>query len=130
MNTCQIEVWTSLSLVCYTKFSYIQYNNSCSPCFAVCCTSIVFICHLHVYTDTTRRTLLNWNKRRHIIEGIAQGLLYLHKHSRLRVIHRDLKASNILLDDNMSPKISDFGLARIFGSNETHANTSRVVGTQ
>ncbi|OEL29472.1 Receptor-like serine/threonine-protein kinase SD1-7 [Dichanthelium oligosanthes] len=80
-------------------------------------------------TDTTRGVLLNWNRRRHIIEGIAQGLLYLHKHSRLRVIHRDLKASNILLDGNMSPKISDFGLARIFGSNETHANTSRVVGT-
>ncbi|GJN32442.1 hypothetical protein PR202_gb20953 [Eleusine coracana subsp. coracana] len=79
--------------------------------------------------DTTRGALLNWNRRRHIIEGIAQGLLYLHKHSRLRVIHRDLKASNILLDDNMNPKISDFGLARIFGSNETHANTSRVVGT-
>ncbi|OEL13974.1 Receptor-like serine/threonine-protein kinase SD1-6 [Dichanthelium oligosanthes] len=79
--------------------------------------------------DTTRGASLHWNKRRHIIDGIAQGLLYLHKHSRLRVIHRDLKASNILLDDNMGPKISDFGLARIFGSNETHANTSRVVGT-
>uniref|UniRef100_N1R1N9 Cysteine-rich receptor-like protein kinase 10 n=1 Tax=Aegilops tauschii TaxID=37682 RepID=N1R1N9_AEGTA len=80
-------------------------------------------------TNTTRRALLNWNRRRHIIEGVAQGLLYLHKHSRLRVIHRDLKASNILLDENMNPKISDFGLARIFGSNESHANTSRVVGT-
>ncbi|KAL6839143.1 hypothetical protein ACP4OV_031034 [Aristida adscensionis] len=79
--------------------------------------------------DTTRGALLNWNMRRHIIEGIAQGLLYLHKHSRLRVIHRDLKASNILLDENMSPKISDFVIARIFGSNETHATTSRVVGT-
>uniref|UniRef100_A0A0D9WZV1 Protein kinase domain-containing protein n=1 Tax=Leersia perrieri TaxID=77586 RepID=A0A0D9WZV1_9ORYZ len=83
----------------------------------------------HTYVDTTRGALLNWNRRRHIIEGIAQGLLYLHKHSRLRIIHRDLKASNILLDDNMNPKISDFGLARIFGSNETHANTSRIVGT-
>uniref|UniRef100_A0ACD5V131 Uncharacterized protein n=1 Tax=Avena sativa TaxID=4498 RepID=A0ACD5V131_AVESA len=79
--------------------------------------------------DTTRGALLNWNRRRHIVEGVAQGLLYLHQHSRLRVIHRDLKASNILLDENMNPKISDFGLARIFGSNETHANTSRVVGT-
>ena len=85
--------------------------------------------HCHIYADTTRGALLNWNMRRHIIEGVAQGLLYLHKHSRLRVIHRDLKASNILLDDNMNPKISDFGLARIFGSNETHANTSRVIGT-
>ncbi|GJN11645.1 hypothetical protein PR202_ga29848 [Eleusine coracana subsp. coracana] len=91
-------------------------------------TKILNYC-CHICVDTTKGALLNWNRRRHIIEGIAQGLLYLHKHSRLRVIHRDLKASNILLDDNMNPKISDFGLARIFGSNETHANTSRVVGT-
>ena len=64
-----------------------------------------------------------------IIEGIAQGLLYLHKHSRLRVIHRDVKASNILLDSEMNPKISDFGLAKMFNSNDTEENTKRVVGT-
>uniref|UniRef100_K3ZHR8 Uncharacterized protein n=1 Tax=Setaria italica TaxID=4555 RepID=K3ZHR8_SETIT len=79
--------------------------------------------------DETRRALVDWNKRLAIIDGIAQGLLYLHKHSRLRVIHRDLKASNILLDHEMNPKISDFGLAKIFGINDTERNTKRIVGT-
>ncbi|KAK1679979.1 hypothetical protein QYE76_040827 [Lolium multiflorum] len=79
--------------------------------------------------DSTRGAILNWERRFTIIDGIAQGLLYMHKHSRLRVVHRDLKASNILLDRDMNPKISDFGLARIFCSNTTEANTTRVMGT-
>ncbi|KAJ8763630.1 hypothetical protein K2173_003102 [Erythroxylum novogranatense] len=79
--------------------------------------------------DETRSRILNWPKRYHIINGIARGLLYLHQDSRLRIIHRDLKASNILLDYEMNPKISDFGLARSFGGNETEANTKKVVGT-
>ncbi|KAM1212768.1 hypothetical protein ACFX2G_004348 [Malus domestica] len=80
--------------------------------------------------DSTRGLLLDWKKRYGIIEGITQGLLYLHKYSRTKVIHRDLKASNILLDENMNPKISDFGMARIFTENELEGNTSRVVGTR
>ncbi|KAL6654903.1 hypothetical protein ACP70R_008368 [Stipagrostis hirtigluma subsp. patula] len=79
--------------------------------------------------DETRRASLNWRKRLAIIEGISQGLLYLHKHSRLRIIHRDLKASNILLDHEMNPKILDFGLAKIFSTNDTEGNTNRIVGT-
>ena len=79
--------------------------------------------------DSNRSKLLDWKIRFSIIEGIAQGLIYLHKYSRLKVIHRDLKASNILIDESMNPKISDFGMARIFKQNEIEANTNRIVGT-
>ncbi|XP_062170588.1 G-type lectin S-receptor-like serine/threonine-protein kinase B120 [Alnus glutinosa] len=79
--------------------------------------------------DQEKRKLLDWRTRVRIIGEIAQGLLYLHQYSRLRIIHRDLKPSNILLDIDMNPKISDFGMARIFGGNDSHANTNRIVGT-
>ncbi|CAN1347419.1 G-type lectin S-receptor-like serine/threonine-protein kinase At4g27290 [Linum perenne] len=79
--------------------------------------------------DKTQSRLLDWPKRYNIIKGIARGLLYLHQDSRLRIIHRDLKASNVLLDKDMNPKISDFGLAKTFVGNTIQGNTRNVVGT-
>ncbi|KAM3749798.1 hypothetical protein ACB098_05G213500 [Castanea mollissima] len=79
--------------------------------------------------DHTRSSLLNWGKRYEIIIGITRGILYLHQDSRLRIIHRDLKTSNVLLDGEMNPKLSDFGIARIFKGDQIQDKTTRVIGT-
>ena len=81
------------------------------------------------YIDPIKRVQLNWEKRYKIIGGIARGLLYLHEDSQLRIIHHDLKASNILLDKEMNAKNSNFGMAKLFFLDQTQLNTSRIVGT-
>ncbi|XP_028806153.1 putative receptor-like protein kinase At4g00960 [Neltuma alba] len=79
--------------------------------------------------DPEKQRVLDWFERFKIIRGIAQGLCYMHQHSRLKVIHRDLKLCNILLDDKMNPKISDFGMARMIAIDEDQGSTKRIVGT-
>ncbi|KAG7542049.1 Gnk2-homologous domain [Arabidopsis thaliana x Arabidopsis arenosa] len=79
--------------------------------------------------DHIKQKQLDWEKRYNIIVGISRGLLYLHEGSEFPIIHRDLKSSNVLLDEQMLPKISDFGMARQFDFDKTQAITRRVVGT-
>ncbi|XP_062162264.1 cysteine-rich receptor-like protein kinase 44 isoform X4 [Alnus glutinosa] len=79
--------------------------------------------------DPIKRAVLDWERRYKIIGGIARGILYLHEDSQLRIIHRDLKAENILLDADMNPKISDFGTAKLFVLDQTQGNSKKVMGT-
>ena len=132
-----ITVYAYICLVTYifelkslngsNRFHYeggIMICESPSPHFVITNKVLIWL-----VADPTRRNLLDWRKRVDIIEGVTQGLLYLQEYSNFTVIHRDLKASNILLDNEMNPKILDFGMARIFRKDEHEANTGRIVGT-
>ncbi|XP_029126508.1 cysteine-rich receptor-like protein kinase 10 isoform X2 [Cajanus cajan] len=83
----------------------------------------------HFLFDSQKRRQLTWSERYKIIKGIARGILYLHEDSRLKIIHRDIKPSNVLLDNDINPKISDFGMARMVATDQIQGCTNRVVGT-
>lgn len=80
------------------------------------------------YQDRSGFRVLSWKERFDIIVGTAEGLAHLHEGSDTRIIHRDIKSSNVLLDENFLPKIADFGLIRCFGADKTHLSTG-IAGT-
>lgn len=79
-------------------------------------------------SDTKNLQPLTWSQRYKIVLGTAEGLAYLHEESKLRIIHRDIKLSNVLLDEDFTAKIADFGLARLFPEDRSHISTA-IAGT-
>lgn len=89
------------------------------------------MCNLILFTNEgpeEHQIKLDWPTRKNICVGIAKGLAYLHEESRLKIVHRDIKTTNVLLDKNLKPKISDFGLAKLDEEDNTHIST-RIAGT-
>ena len=102
----------------------------------ICCLLLVSACLTHVkilakwvpLLAGKRDLHLDWPTRFNICLATARALAYLHEESRPRIVHRDVKASNILLDENLCPKISDFGLAKLYDDKKSHIST-RIAGT-
>jgi serine/threonine protein kinase len=89
------------------------------------------IVNIMVFADRQIKNVLflDWTMRFNICVGIAHGLIYLHEYLQPRIIHRDIKAPNILLDKDLNPKIADFGLARLFPEDISHLSTTHFAGT-
>ena len=123
MNLCPIRVLTILYLVCLSK-----HASNILKAFGIL-HFLFFFLSFDELLDSKKQGQLDWETRYRIIGGIAQGIQYLHEDSQLRIIHCDLKASSILLDAEMNPKISDFGIARTLEVDQTQRNASKIVGT-
>jgi len=121
-NIFQIEVSITFCLVKAPSWNFWYF-------YAMSCKKLLLIVEVVWFSDKVKSTCLDWTTRFQIVTGVARGLLYLHEEAPERIIHRDIKASNILLDENLNPKISDFGLARLFPGDDTHMNTFRISGT-
>ena len=91
-------------------------------------STVLGVLMFSIYIDKRVASPMAWPTRMKIAVGTARGLVYMHEVSEERIVHRDIKASNILLDKDFNPKIADFGLAKIFEDDETHIIT-RVAGT-
>lgn len=102
-------------------------NNIIFTCIVKYISIPIFLHVLFLAWEENSSLKLDWSTRFDICLGVARGLAYLHEESRLRIVHRDVKASNILLDSNLNPKISDFGLAKLYDNTKTHIST-RVAG--
>lgn len=115
------------SVLLGNNFCYKPQSHSCLPTLIVS-SSFLMLFEWLILGSRSKYVPLDWSKRAAICVGTASGLAFLHEEVEPQVVHRDIKASNILLDRNFSPKIGDFGLAKLFPDNVTHVST-RVAGT-
>ena len=118
----KIYIYIYIEVEANSKFNV---SDACSY-WLVCKTyNLIYTCHWEI---GERRGSLNWKQRNDIILGTARGLAYLHEEFHVCIIHRDIKTGNILLDDDLQPKIADFGLARLLPEDQTHLST-KFAGT-